>query len=339
MDLTCLGEILIDLFPAEVGRKIAEVSAFLPKPGGAPANVAVAAARLGLQTSFIGKVGQDAFGTHLIHTLQGEGVDTRSMRTDPHARTTLAFIGMPDVNHSEFVFYRNPGADLQLTETDLDRSLLTSTRAFHCGSLSLVADPARQATFAAVEQVRRAGALVSFDVNYRPSLWSSPEEALLRIRDLIPHADLLKVNEVELELLTGVSPDQPSMDRLIEGSQVLLSQGPRLVVVTLGAQGSFFATQDGSGFVPAFKVDTVDSTGCGDAFLAGLLSRLLQGDDWRSHLNPTRLAADLRYANAVGALTSLSQGVIPALPDSASVERFLAQAPPADAPSPAGSKL
>ncbi|MFN2195884.1 MAG: PfkB family carbohydrate kinase [Anaerolineales bacterium] len=327
MDLICLGEILIDLFPAEIGCRLAEVTAFRPKPGGAPANVAVAAARLGFSTAFIGKVGADAFGEHLIATLEQEGVVTRGMRRDPQARTTLAFIAMPDPHHAEFVFYRNPGADLQLRAAELDHALLGSARALHCGSLSLVAEPARTASFTAVGLARQAGALISFDVNFRPSLWPAPEAALEQIQALIPQVDVLKVNEIELRLLGSADAGQLDAAGLAAGCQELLGRGPHLVIVTLGQYGSFFATRAVSGFVPAFKVATVDATGCGDAFVAGLLTRLLQGDDWQAHLTAASLKAALRYANAVGALTALTQGVIPALPRAAQVAEFLASAP------------
>ena len=319
-DLVCLGELLVDLFPAEVGRKLAEVTAFRPKPGGAPANVAVAAARLGLKAAFIGKVGDEAFGHMLLDTVQREGVDTSGMRLDAEARTTLAFIAMPDVNTSEFIFYRNPGADLRLNEEELDRDLLRSARAFHCGSLSLGAEPARTATHIAVDIARTAGALVSFDVNYRASLWKSTDEALECIWKLLPKANLLKVNEVELKLLSG-------RDGLEQAAGSLLGKGPELIVVTLGAQGSFYCTAQTSGFVEAFKVETVDATGCGDAFIAGLLSRLVRAGDWRSHLTTTHLYRDFRYANAVGAITALTLGVIPALPSAEQVDRFLENNP------------
>ncbi|HID86970.1 MAG TPA: carbohydrate kinase, partial [Anaerolineae bacterium] len=154
MDIVCLGELLVDMFPAELGRPLAQVSAFHPKPGGAPANVAVAAARLGAQSAFIGKLGDDAFGHHLADVLRQEGVDVRGVRFDQEARTTMAFIAMPDENTQEFVFYRNPGADTRLHPDDLDRSLLRETRALHFGSLSLTHEPSRSATMEAVEIAR-----------------------------------------------------------------------------------------------------------------------------------------------------------------------------------------
>jgi fructokinase len=165
MDIVCLGELLIDMFPAEVGRSLVEVSAFRPKPGGAPANVAVAAVRLGAYSAFIGKVGDEVFGRHLADILRQEGVDVRGMRYDKEARTGMAFIAMPDVNSYEILFYRNPGADMRLQADELDRELLQETRAFHFGSLSLIQEPSRSATLEAAKIAREAGALISFDVD------------------------------------------------------------------------------------------------------------------------------------------------------------------------------
>jgi fructokinase len=325
MDIICLGELLIDMFPAEMGRRLVEVSAFHPKPGGAPANVAVAAARLGAKSAFIGKVGDDAFGRFLIDTLAHEQVDTGGMRLDPTARTTMAFIALPDPNHAEFVFYRNPGADTLLRPDELDHELLQQAAVLHFGSVSLSVEPGRSATLAAVRLAREAGALISFDVNYRPSLWPNPAEALEVILNVLPQVHLLKVNEVELELLSASND-------LDSGSQKLLERGPALCVVTLGPHGSFFRSTQSGGHVPGFTVPTVDAIGCGDAFVAGLLTQLLSllaggpvRGSWRDQLTLERLSRMLRYANAVGALTATKQGVIPALPTAADVSAFLAQ--------------
>ncbi|MCL6429579.1 MAG: carbohydrate kinase [Anaerolineae bacterium] len=317
MDVVCLGELLIDLFPAEVGRPLAEVSAFRPVPGGAPANVAVAATRLGLRAGFVGKVGDDAFGHHLQQVLVAERVDVRGLRFDAKVRTTLAFIAQPDVNSYEILFYRNPGADMLLGPEELDRSLLASTRAFHFGSITLIAEPSRSATLEALRLARVAGALTSLDVNYRPTLWPDAETAREAVLGVLPAANMVKVNEIELGLLTGT-------DDLAQGSATLLGLGPQLVVVTLGPEGSYFCCAQGAGHVPAFTVETVDATGCGDAFVAGLLTGLLAGEDWRALLAVDDLRRILRYANAVGALTALKQGVIPALPTREAVGRFLA---------------
>ena len=316
MDIVTLGEVLIDMFPAELGRRLVEVSAFRPKPGGAPANVAVAAVRLGAESAFVGKVGDDAFGHYLADVLRQEGVDVSGMRYDPEARTGMAFIAMPDENSYDMLFYRNPGADMRLRADELDQGLLQDTRAFHFGSLSLIQEPSRSATLEAVRIARDKGALISFDVNYRPDLWSA-EEAREQVLATIPDVDLLKVNEIELELLSGYSdPDA--------GSQALLTQGPALCVVTLGPEGSFFRIAEGGEHVPPFRVKTVDATGCGDAFVAGLIWQLISAKDYREQLAVPRMRQVLRYANAVGALTSMTLGVIPALPTAARVEEFLA---------------
>jgi fructokinase len=196
MDIVCLGELLVDMFPDEVGRGLADVTAFRPKPGGAPANVAVAAARLGAESAFIGKVGDEVFGHHLADVLKQEGVDVSGMRFDTDARTPLAFIAMPDVNSYEILFYRNPGADMRLRPDELDRQLLMTTRAFHFGSISLIHEPSRSATLEAVQIARRGGALISFDVNYRPDLWTR-DQARKMVIETIPLVDVLKINEVE----------------------------------------------------------------------------------------------------------------------------------------------
>jgi fructokinase len=323
VDIVCLGELLIDMFPAEIGRRLVEVSAFYPKPGGAPANVAVAGRRLSAQTAFIGKVGDDAFGHFLISTLQREGVETRGTRVDEAARTTMAIIAMPNEHHAEYVFYRNPGADMMLRADELNEPLLRQTRCLHIGSISLIAEPSRSATLKAVQVAREAGALISIDVNYRPSLWPQPETAAATIHAVLPLAHVVKINEDELILLTG--SDDP-----VAGSEVILAAGPPVCIVTQGARGSYFRVggeEAGTAFVPAFAVETVDAVGCGDAFMAGVLTRLVTGDSgaWLDRLTWLYLRQSLRYANAVGALTAQAQGVIPALPTSEQVEAFLAR--------------
>jgi sugar/nucleoside kinase (ribokinase family) len=322
MDVVCLGEILIDMFPEEIGRRLVDVSAFHPKPGGAPANVAVAARRLGASSAFIGKIGDDAFGHYLLDVLRDEGVETRGMRVDATARTTLAVIAMPDAHSAEFVFYRNPGADMLLRPDELDEALLRQARALHFGSLSLVAEPSRSATLRAITLAGQAGALLSFDVNYRPSLWPDPATAVEIIRAVLPLAHLVKVNEAELRLLAG--RDDPAA-----GSAALMSGANQVCLVTLGAAGSAFRLRGAEGdefaAIPAFPVETVDAIGCGDAFMAGVLTRLTAGDgrDWPERLTEPFLRQALRYASAVGALTAQRPGVIPALPTAAEVETFL----------------
>ena len=205
-----------------------------------------------------------------------------------------------------------------LRPDELPVSMLQSASCLHFGSLSLIDEPVHSAALRAVEIARAGGAMISFDVNYRPALWSSPESAAQRVREVLPLVDLVKVNQTELELLTG----RPEMEA---GSQALLALGPRLCVVTLGDKGSYFHNGQDSGFVPGFAVETVDATGCGDAFIAGLLTQLVMNERTSDDLSAAQLTSALKYANAVGALTALTQGVIPALPTGEQVEGFLNQ--------------
>jgi fructokinase len=324
IDILCVGELLIDMFPEKIGPRIGEVEAFTPKPGGAPANVAVAAKRLGATSAFIGKVGEDLFGIYLKKVLEDEGVITSGLRFDENARTTMAIIAMPDEHSAEFVFYRNPGADQLLAVDDLDLDLINSTKAYHFGSVSLTDEPARSATIEGARLARKAGALVSYDVNYRPSLWKDPSQALEQAQKMLSEVDLVKVNEEEAALLTGKAELDPTDPIQVENAAIqLLDLGPDLVVVTLGSEGSYFQISSGGGYVPPCRVETIDAIGCGDAFVAGLLTKLVQYENWRDDLTNENMFECLRFANAVGALTSLKRGAIPAMPTIGEVNEFL----------------
>ncbi len=337
LHLVCLGELLVDMFPVELGKSHAEVTAFRKAPGGGPANVAVAARRLGADTAFIGKVGDDPFGHWLLDVMRREGVDTSAMRIDPDARTTMNVMAQPDAHSYECLFYRNPGADTLLRPDELDTGMLRATRAFHFGSLSLTDEPSRSAAFEAARLVREAGGLVSFDVNYRPTLWRSAGEALAQVEAAIPLANVLKVNEGELALLSGKALGLGAegwQERVAAAAQGLLSLGPTLIIVTLGPHGAMFNTRTAWGCVPGFPVHTVDATGCGDSFIAGLLWQLVRdrpemvlAEEGSGGATAELLPEILRYANVVGAITATRQGVIPALPTSVEVEAFLQEHP------------
>lgn len=318
IDMVCLGEVLIDMFPAEVGRGLTEVSSFRPVPGGAPANVAVAGARLGSKTAFIGKVGDDPFGRHLAAVLKQQHVNTRGMRFDPYARTGLAFIAQPDVNNYEILFYRNPGADMRLEPGELDFKLLQNTKSLHFGSLSLAQEPSLTATMRAIDGVKKAGGLISFDLNYRPTLWESPDRFRECVTPAIGKAHVLKINEIELEVLTGAKEEN-----MASASKDLLEKGPDLVVVTVGPKGCYLRNRQGAVRLKGFSVNAADATGCGDGFIAGLLSKLVAAGKPCDSLTTGDLTCFGRYANAVGALTAQTKGVIPALPYEEQVEAFI----------------
>jgi fructokinase len=289
--------------------------------------VAVAAARLGVPSAFIGKVGDDPFGRRLASVLKECGVDTRGMRYDSKTRTTLNFIALPDPNSAEFLFYRHPGADQMLRSEELDRELLREAGIFHFSSVSLTAEPCRAATLEAAGIAREAGALVSFDLNYRPMLWESERSALASFEAALELADLVKGNERELAMLAAAEDPQ-------EACRAVAGRGPALAVVTLGARGSACATRSATARAAGFRVRTRDATGCGDAFMGALLAWLTgalgtEKTTLRARLSSLpapSLASALTYANAAGGLTATKKGVIPALPTAAQVRRLLQSA-------------
>jgi fructokinase len=319
MDIVSLGEIILDMFGSETGKDFFTVSAFIPVAGGAPANVAVAAARLGAKSAFIGKAGEDPFGRRLERVLIGYGVDTRGMRFDKKYRTTLNFMTLPDANRTEMLFYRNPGADMLLEPAELDKELLAGTAIFHFGSVSLAVEPSRGATLEAARLARTAGATVSFDVNYRPALWDSEPHAKAEIAAALALADIVKVNEAELVLLSGT--EEPE-----KGCRKIADNGPAFCVATLGPRGSAWGTHLGAGTAPGFAVEAVDATGCGDAFMAALLVRILPRRGALARMEVPMLQRTLRWANAAGALTARKKGVMNALPTSQDVDELAGSA-------------
>jgi len=321
-DVVALGEILIDFTPAglsEGGNVL-----FERNPGGAPANVLAAVRRLGGSGAFLGMVGQDAFGAYLKGVLEDLGIDVCGLRRTPEADTTLAFVHLDPKGDRSFSFYRRAGADTRLATGDLDLSRLDAASIFHFGSLSLTDEPARSATLAAAARARTRGIPVSYDPNWRPPLWPDDDHARAGMRLGLPFADLLKVSETELRFLTG----EADLER---GSHFLLEEGPRLVLVTLGPDGCHYRTRSCSGWVPAYDVRVVDTTGAGDAFLGAMLYRLSglfrQGrtlDD----LAREELADLVSFATAAGSLCTTRRGAIPAMPSLDDIDRCRTAASP-----------
>jgi len=311
----CLGELLVDFVSTEPDVPLSELPGFVGAAGGAPANVAVGLAKLGLSAGFIGKVGADPFGEFLRQNLAEPGVDTSHLLTAADARTTLAFIATRSDGRKDICFYRHPGADMLLAPEDIDPDYIRSAQALHIGSVSLSRSPAREATVRAVDIARDAGLLISFDPNWRPTLWDDPAEGHRWIWELIPRAHVVKLAEEEWEFVAGAGS-------LEEGSRRILEAGPELVIVTRGPEGCYFDDGVSREQVPGFEVDVVDTLGAGDAFVAAALSRLLEKP--RGQRLPREALREMAlWANAAGALATLNPGVIPALPAEAEVEEFL----------------
>lgn len=311
-DVTALGELLIDFTPNGLNEQ--GMALFARNPGGAPANVLAMNKRLGGKTAFIGKVGDDDFGRFLSKTLQDAGIDIAGLVFDKKVPTTLAFVQLSDTGDRSFSFYRKPGADLMLQSNEVNRTVIDAAKFFHFGAVSITGEPCRSAVHAAVEYARTQGKIISYDPNYRPLLWDSTSEAKTEMARLLPFTDILKVSEEEMVLLTGETV-------LAKGAAALAEQGPSIVLVSLGAKGAYYFCADGSGTFPAYDVNTIDTTGAGDAFFGAVHFRLR--DKTREHLRKIsrgEMEDIVDFANAAGSLTTTKKGAIPAMPGLAEIE-------------------
>ena len=314
-DITALGELLIDFTENGISKNSNRL--FEQNPGGAPANMLTAAARLGCRTAFIGKVGMDMHGVFLRQTLINAGIDISGLVMDEKVFTTLAFVALSENGEREFSFARKPGADTCLTPEDVNYPLIENSRVFHFGSLSLTDQPSNSATAAAIEFAKSRGLLVTYDPNYRPSLWTNTQTASLMMKKHLKDTDIIKVADNELELLTGETD-------LKAGAAELERSGIRCVIITLGKDGAFVSVSGESHLIPVPVVPVIDTTGAGDAFFGGFLYSFL-----KSGLSIDGITAeDARefafYANAAAAICVTGRGAIPSMPGLTEVERFVA---------------
>lgn len=313
-DAICLGELLIDFVPTVTGTGLIDAPAFIKAPGGAPGNVAVGLARLGVQSAFMGKVGDDAFGHFLANTLTETGVDVGPLRFSTEARTALAFVSLRADGEREFMFYRHPSADMLFNPREVDVEAIHRAKLLHFGSISLIGEPSRGATLYAVDTARAAGCLISYDPNLRLPLWSNANAARDGMLLGLKKAHIVKLSDDESEFLTGIG-------NLENACKALWHDELKLMVITRGRAGCVYFTPDFSGEVESFTVEAVDATGAGDGFVAGLLQGLLA--EPATFRDEARLRELCRFANAVGALATLERGAIPALPDHERVLDFL----------------
>lgn len=309
IDITTIGEILIDL--TQSGKTEQGIPKFDANPGGAPANLAVAAARLGARTAFIGRVGNDSFGDYLKRCLAENGVDVRGMSVDEKARTTLAVVALDERGERTFSFYRDPSADVNLSMEHVPMELLGGTKVLHFGSVSLTAEPARTATLEAAKTAKASGAIVSYDPNYRASLWPDEETAVRNMTEPLSMVDILKVSDEELPLLTGCTDPE-------KGSARLAEKGVRLVLVTLGAHGAFYRFDVHTGHVPGVPCQVGDTNGSGDTFFGAALSQLVKLSSL-DQLTVPELERILAFANKAASITTSRHGAIPAMPTLAEV--------------------
>lgn len=313
LNVIAFGEALIDMMPDYPGGRPdgQPPRAFIPFPGGAPANVAVAVARLGSPAWFLGQVGSDVFGDMITRTLAGYGVHTDHVRRSDTAQTPLAFVAHDADGERHFSFYRHDTADLLYRADDAPDSLLATPGIFHICSNTLTEAPIRETTETLLDRARARGFINSVDVNLRASLWADPSQAPDAVWSCLLRADVVKMSRDELEALYGDVPEDMTIQRLRDA-------GVRLVVITDGGQPVRYVSAAGQGSIETPAVDVVDTTAAGDAFVGGLLTRLATEvssaglDAWLS--DDARVVEALRFATHCGGWAAGRYGAYEALP-------------------------
>lgn len=307
MNLICVGEMVIDFLPGE-GEGV-----YIRKAGGAPANVAVAAARNGLKSGFCGRVGNDDFGRFLVKTLETNGVSVCCPKLVDEAITTMAFVSLDETGDRSFTFARKPGADMFLTRADVDAAGVKDADVVHAGSCSLSRDPAADATYYAMKVAHKNGKLVSFDVNYRNLMWKDDRAACIdAVQGVLPKVDLLKISEEEEDML-GETP-----------ATVGATYDIAVVVETMGGTGAKAFWNGKEYFVPARKAHCVDTTGAGDAFWGGFLSCLLKnGVRKTDDITEELLLKAMHFGTVAGWLCVQKKGAMESLPTYEEVVKIL----------------
>ena len=314
-DVVALGELLIDFTEnglSEQGNPLLEAN-----PGGAPCNVLSMLQKLGDKTAFIGKVGNDGFGHLLTKAVQEQGIDTTGLVYDNDVHTTLALVLKKVNGDRDFAFYRNPGADMNLKEEEVNESLIASSSIFHFGTLSLTDESVKKATQKAVKAAKENGLTITFDPNLREPLWKSLEEAHEQVAWGLQQADVVKISDNEITWFTG-------MDNYDEGIAFLQKEylNLKLICLSMGGDGSKAVYRDIHVAYPAFLQEaTIETTGAGDTFCACMIHTVLEnGID---HLDEEKLKEMLKFANAAASLVTTKKGALRVMPTKEEVETFI----------------
>lgn len=314
-DVTALGELLIDF--TENGKSGQGNPLFEANPGGAPCNVLSMLAKLGYKTAFIGKVGDDFFGSQLRDAITEVNIDATYLYKDEQVHTTLAMVHTYPDGDRDFSFYRNPGADMMLSEEEVPEELIKNTKIFHFGTLSMTHEGVRAATKKAISIAEEAGALVSFDPNLRPPLWNSLDDAREQVLYGLGHCNILKISDNEIQWLTGKEDYTEGVEWIKERYNI------PLILVSMGRQGSR-AYYNGSivEAAPLEQENTIETTGAGDTFCGCVLHYVLEhGLDGLSEDN---LKEMLVFANSAAYLVTTKKGALRVMPSPAEIAEVIA---------------
>lgn len=299
------GDAVVDLIPENESN-------YLKCPGGAPANVAVAIARLQGNSAFFGRVGQDPLGRFMKKTLTEENVDTHYMVLDEHQRTSTVIVDLDEFGERSFTFMVKPSADQFMLPIDIPS--FSENQWLHVCSIALANEPSRSSTFLAMEQIKKAGGFVSFDPNLRDEVWADQNEIKAIVLKAVAMADVVKFSDDELLFLTET-------DSLNAGLDAIAKFNNKLVLITQGAKGALISTQDNKELIAGKAITPIDTTGAGDAFVGGLIAYLAQHNNW-NEIDHIRQA--VQWANACGALATTQKGAMTALPLKEQLEQYLA---------------
>lgn len=304
-DVCALGELLIDFTEngtSPQGNPIMEAN-----PGGAPCNVLAMLNKLGYKTTFIGKIGDDIFGRQLKRAVEEVGINTDGLVTDKVVNTTLAFVHTLPGGDREFSFYRSPGADMMLSEADVNEQLISDSRIFHFGSLSMTGKICEAATKKAVNAAKKNGLIISFDPNLRENLWDSLDKAKEKIEYGIANCDILKISDNEIQWFTG----EQDYDRAVEKLRSRF-RNIRLLLLSLGKDGSRAYSGENSAYAPAAPAKTIETTGAGDTFCGAILSKVLEYG--LRDYSQQELSDMLSFANAAAAVVTERKGALRVMP-------------------------
>lgn len=313
-DVTALGELLIDF--TENGVSGQGNPLFEANPGGAPCNVLAMLTKLGHKTAFIGKVGDDFFGKQLKEAIEEVGIDSTGLCMDKEIHTTLAMVHIYPDGDRDFSFYRNPGADMMLKESEVKEELIKESKLFHFGTLSMTHEDVRKATKKAIQIAEEAGDIISFDPNLREPLWNSLDEAKEQILYGLSHCHILKISDNEIQWLTGQEDYTDGVKWILERYQI------PLILVSMGKEGS--RAYYGGKMVevkPFIQKNTIETTGAGDTFCGCVLHYICEHG--LENLTEENLFEMLQFANAAASIITTRKGALRVMPEEKEIAGLL----------------
>lgn len=315
-DVTALGELLIDFI--QNGESGQGNPVFEANPGGAPCNVLAMLAKLGHSTAFVGKVGKDSFGSQLKDAIQGVGINADYLYMDDEVHTTLAMVHTLADGDRDFSFYRNPGADMMLTESEIPEELIQNSKIFHFGTLSMTHDGVRQATKKALRIAKESGVVISFDPNLRPPLWNTLEDAREQILYGLGQCDILKISDNEIQWLSGKEDYSEGVDWINERFRI------PLILVSMGKEGSrAYYRGEMVEVAPFLQEHTIETTGAGDTFCGCILHYILEHG--LEQLDKDNLKEMLTFANSAASLVTTKKGALRVMPSKEEIQQNISQ--------------